>query len=1026
MRTLIATLVASLFVAASGVAVPPKHYSDASLRAVKFIDQNEGWAVGDEGTIWHTIDAGENWERQSTAVGGSLRSLDFITPYIGWVVGREELPGGGSSGIILATTDGGLKWSRIAVNTLPGLYAVKFFNQQQGIAAGDATDRFSSGVYSTPDGGKSWTVLPGPRQPGWLTADFTDANTGALAGSWSSFAILRNNVFSTSDIDTFGGRNILGLRLYRDMAFAVGQGGLILKSEDSSGAKWKNAAPKVLAGDALTNCDFHCVHVFGEHVWVAGRPGSFVLHSADYGKTWQVNRTGQNLPLHDIHFLDMNVGWAVGDLGTILCTTDGGTTWKIQRRGGERAAALMVHASTESLPLDTIAQIGGDGGYLVTAIRAIAADPASAPMSRAADLERWSHAVRQAGGAAGECLWQFPLPTVQKDLSAKELLSVFDSFHNNRASEMMLRQMVLAIRMWQPELVVCDERLDGRTSLCAEALQQAFEQAADAKFFPEQIEQLGLKPWTAKKLYGTSDATNRQNSFKVVMTDSLARFGESPRELAKRAADCLDEPITLPAERGYSLHASHLAGAAEHFSVMDRIALANGGTARRSQEPLTAPEAEELAEHAKEMQIKRDIEALANPNWKAVSSADQLMGQLGSMLKQLRPDTACRSLHSVAHNFAKEGQWQLAREAYQMMIDWYPLHPLTVDAYRWLACYSSSSAARHRFQLGQFLKTTDYMIKRTGFEASKDAPVKQTAGVQASQTEALTPLPSAEVKYWYNTALGLEAKVAEFGSIYLHDPAFQFCIQSARRTLGDAESGRKWFSRFVGESATFSPTNCDAWRSAAAAELWLNTHTGPQPRPLAMCKQTAKRPNLDGKLDDECWAHVKELPLQNIGRGPGAEYSAKAKFTFDSEFLYIAVECKHPAGKHVPLVEKRKRDEDLREYDRVSILLDMDRNYQTYYRFEIDQRGCLSEDCWGDKSWNPKWYVASKSDETGWTAEIAIPLVELTDLAVVPGQTWACNVVRIVPGKGLQAWSLPADVEPRPEGMGLLMFTQDR
>src|SRR5579864_4106366 len=142
MRTLIATLVAGLFVAASGHAAPPKHYSDAPLRAVKFIDQNEGWAVGDEGTIWHTIDAGENWERQSTAIGGSLRSLDFITPYIGWVVGREELPGGGSSGIILATTDGGLKWSRIAVNTLPGLYAVKFFNQQRGIAAGDATDRF--------------------------------------------------------------------------------------------------------------------------------------------------------------------------------------------------------------------------------------------------------------------------------------------------------------------------------------------------------------------------------------------------------------------------------------------------------------------------------------------------------------------------------------------------------------------------------------------------------------------------------------------------------------------------------------------------------------------------------------------------------------------------------------------------------------------------------------------------------------------------------------------------------------------
>jgi hypothetical protein len=41
------------------------------------------------------------------------------------------------------------------------------------------------------------------------------------------------------------------------------------------------------------------------------------------------------------------------------------------------------------------------------------------------------------------------------------------------------------------------------------------------------------------------------------------------------------------------------------------------------------------------------------------------------------------------------------------------------------------------------------------------------------------------------------------------------------------------------------------------------------------------------------------------------------------------------------------------------------------------------------------------------------------------GKAWACNVVRVLPGRGVQAWSLPADVEPRPEGLGLLIFTAD-
>jgi hypothetical protein len=31
-------------------------------------------------------------------------------------------------------------------------------------------------------------------------------------------------------------------------------------------------------------------------------------------------------------------------------------------------------------------------------------------------------------------------------------------------------------------------------------------------------------------------------------------------------------------------------------------------------------------------------------------------------------------------------------------------------------------------------------------------------------------------------------------------------------------------------------------------------------------------------------------------------------------------------------------------------------------------------------------------------------------------------VARVLPGRGVQGWSLPAGVEPRPEGMGLLFF----
>jgi len=199
-----------------------------------------------------------------------------------------------------------------------------------------------------------------------------------------------------------------------------------------------------------------------------------------------------------------------------------------------------------------------------------------------------------------------------------------------------------------------------------------------------------------------------------------------------------------------------------------------------------------------------------------------------------------------------------------------------------------------------------------------------------------------------------------------------------------------------------------------------------QPKPLAICPTAAKRPYLDGKLDDDCWQAFKPLDMKSATKGADLKgYGTKAHFAHDDEYLYIAVECGHPEGKQVPKAEKRLRDDDLSGRDRVDILLDLDRDYQTYFRFQVDHRGCVAEDCWGEKAWNPKWHVAIDSTATGWTAEIAIPRSELTGASIPSGSTWGMNVSRVVPGLGVQAWSGPADANPRPEGMGLLKFQAD-
>ena len=122
---------------------------------------------------------------------------------------------------------------------------------------------------------------------------------------------------------------------------------------------------------------------------------------------------------------------------------------------------------------------------------------------------------------------------------------------------------------------------------------------------------------------------------------------------------------------------------------------------------------------------------------------------------------------------------------------------------------------------------------------------------------------------------------------------------------------------------------------------------------------------------------------------------------------------------------QRGHDADLSGHDRISILLDLDRDYSTWYHLQVDERGLVAEDCWGDKKWDPKWYVAVRHENRCWVVEAAIPLSELTGEGIVPGRAWAFNAVRTLPGKGVQAWSLPAEVPEeviRPEGFGLLLF----
>ena len=1053
MKSLRLPLAAILLVAAAPRthAQPPTAFDDAAVHAVQFIDKDEGWAAGDDGVVWHSVNAGATWERQKTGTRASLRGVHFQSPYTGWAVGRIDTPGGVSVGVMLKTTDGGIKWDEVGTNVLPGLHVVRFFDERNGFVCGDGSDAFPSGMFTTGDGGRTWKPMSGPRVPGWRTADCQFPDVIVTGGAWARLGQFAQGSYADAEIDPLSGRTIHGIAVVRGPlgkgfapVFAVGDGGAVLVSNDG-GKKWGfvtlGSSPA-----AVATCDFKCVTAFGQHVWVAGRPGSCVFHSPDRGKTWEVQKTNLPCPVNGIHFLDETTGWLVGELGTIAATTDGGKTWKAQRTGGQRAAALFVHAHGRSVPLETVALLGHGEGYYCAALGVMSADSAAADPKRAADPARLRQAVRQAGGVSSESVWSFPLPAHADGLPPRELMATWDRIHGGKAADQLLRQTVLAIRIWQPEVIVTDlVATDANPAdvLVLHAAKEAFKQAADPNCFPEQITELGLQPWAAKKLYALS-SEDPQAPVKLDLTEFHKAIGDSPKDFAEPAVRVLahtgqEACATSTGRRCFKLIAHRLQGAEGHTGLMDGIVLGRGGAARRAESSANTDLAL-AAERQKASQTQRHLEGLATSPDKELGGPDKAIAALGVEIKRMPDDVAARTAYSVGSQFARSGKWAEAREVFALLTERYPGHPLAMDAFRWLLRYHASSETRRRVEIQQKLTFGNVVFQPVPNNRVVPAGGTSGPGQVAVVTEDVYRMYSPDmIVKWHQACIDFEPKLSAFGPVYSRDPAAWLCFLSARRSVGkhaDAEVFiRDYFKHNPG--AATMPAGVDAWRDCLAAELWLNDRSviPVQPKSLGFCRHTETRPLLDGKLNDTCWTDVKPLSLNVVSaanekpdevKAFGDGHKTEVRFAYDDRFLYVAVSCSHPASQNVTPAAKRDRDADLRGHDRVDILLDMDRDYQTYYRFQIDHRGCLAEDCWGDRSWNPKYFVAFQPTETGWTAEYAIPLVELTGDRPSHGKTWAVNVSRVVPGKGMQAWSGPADSEPRPEGMGLLQFRAEK
>jgi len=351
-------------------------------------------AVGDQGSIVRTSDAGVTWKRLSSGTAATLLGVSFIDANTGIAIGRQ--------GAILRTLDGGATWTPQPSSTTLTLSGVSFRDDGSATVVGGtgpscepgigaARGRLRKADYSRPQrrllhqrqyrnhsGSERHDSADCERRTTWAAqssgtrnwlcgVSFTNEKTGfavameasscgqqmaAPPGPLGPVVIVgpsmrfpcgcarRNSGGRRRHDSTYHRRRRhLDTRVERDDRLASRRR---LHRCRRSNRRWKpgydpanRGSGRHVAGPVRDGYQLQSLRGLLHRCCYRNRSRREWHDSAHQGRgvTWTPQSSGTNSWLYGVSFTDTDTGTAVGEAGTILRTTDGGRTWSRQSSG---------------------------------------------------------------------------------------------------------------------------------------------------------------------------------------------------------------------------------------------------------------------------------------------------------------------------------------------------------------------------------------------------------------------------------------------------------------------------------------------------------------------------------------------------------------------------------------------------------------------------------------------------------------------------------------------------------------------
>ena len=1024
--------------------LPDSWKADASLTDVTFVDRQRGWAVGSHGVLLQTKDGGKTWrtgsltatarktpdiplseklqriqaKQQIRAAGTSTSSpfscrfetVCFTDAKNGWAAGGYDLPYlDHSRAVIARTNDGGKSWQNLPHLMLGRIHKLEFRGMQRlsGWAIGASDPATDSAMHFTTDAGNIWNSQKSRRMPNLIDAENSGHRFVGIDHNGQPVHF-DTSKFEYSVITEEGPYNLTDIEMVdKDNGWAVGSDGAVLNT-NNAGLSWTKAK---IDTPAFAEFDFRCVHITPNKVWLAGDPGN-VLFSIDRNSgQWDAHALSSGSSINRICFVDEQFGWAVGDLGKIWATEDGGENWKLQRSGSQRGTSqvgVLAFCNGENdLPFEFIARQAGEDGKLVGVVT---------PRNENVDAIR---------------------------LAAERIGAAVVTPMDSASEDDLLRKTVRTIRLWRPAIV---------TGSSTKFMEQAVRLAADENVYPQQIAS-GLKTWQAQFLMISDPNGPIQFESSVFLT----RIGSLLEDFVLPSRMICGLPMTSDRRSAFFAWKFVGSGSQAKRVELDRSPLAQAQVAKRKQNTVPLGNLSAIGKLSKKREL---MQGLLNQRIESVLDIEQCKRGINELVYWLNADPNGHHLAGVwlvqlADEFVAAGQLQRAAWSLERLAKSYPNHYLAPLASKTLANYYSSTELNQlaiqdwqklRGSIGEasripagakqgiafkaqqladgrtlYRNTVDkaLVIKQAAAmtpdfdleEELKDfdpATVDLSLDVEEPEVDVVTqsnldPMTAVEIEIFlrerHRIAAGFFSRIGGRDPRLVKRADFQFMQVHIVRQLGGNNDSKPYFQNVLKAKPhiDFTP----------AARDELRTDNKDIATTIAATK---KRPHLDGLPNDPVWQDVmNDGQVIKIAKLDGAAMDDVAMVARDDEYIYIYASCyRSDRYRYADQTDKlRKRDADLKYRDRIEVSFDVDRDLVSTWNLQVDWRGEVCESCAGDKSWNPKMFVAKHLDDSVWSIECAIPIKDLDD-EFKTGDAWRVNFQRRQTEEKIQAefWGL--------------------